>query len=93
MKHKNEKHKQCGRIVRDILSKKIEGKVVMLSDISYDKYGRLLAEVVVANNGRIEQHTISDWLLREKLALPYGGGTKYEMTDEFLDNILSITNS
>jgi endonuclease YncB( thermonuclease family) len=93
MKHRDPKHKKCGRIVRDIVSKRLLNQTVLLSNVDYDKYGRILAHVSLVKNGRIEPETISEWLIREKLATPYGGGTKEIMTDEFFEHILSLKDS
>jgi endonuclease YncB( thermonuclease family) len=93
MRHRNPKHKECGRIVRDIVSHRLMGQTVLLSDVCYDKYGRILAHVSLVKNGRVDPETISEWLLREKFAIPYGGGTKDTMTDEFFEHILSLKDS
>jgi endonuclease YncB( thermonuclease family) len=55
---------------RDALRYLILDKVVQLSNVSTDKYGRLLADVY------FETLHINQWLLDQKYATPYAGGTK-----------------
>ena len=55
---------------RDALRYLILDKVVQLSNVSTDKYGRLLADVY------FETLHINQWLLDKKYATPYAGGTK-----------------
>ena len=47
-------------------------KIVELKNVSLDKYGRLLADVIIKDS----QINISDLLLQKKLVLEYGGKTK-----------------
>lgn len=58
--------------------------VVHLRCYDFDKYGRLLADVYVneANETDVEYLSISEELLREKLAYPYDGGKK-TLPEEF----------
>ena len=48
------------------------GKIITLSNVKTEKWGRLLAEVKVNESGI----NISDYLLKHGLAVPYSGGTK-----------------
>ena len=53
-------------------------KVVDVQCGEFDKYGRLLVEIVDTEN-------ISDWLIKNKYAFEYDGGTKKDWGD-YLDN-------
>ena len=53
-------------------------KVVEVHCGDFDKYGRLLVELVDTEN-------ISDWLIKNKYAFEYDGGTKKDW-GEYLDN-------
>ena len=67
LRTKDEWEKRAGVIARDILNERIGDKVVELESVSYDKYGRILAEVIC---GGIN---VNDWLLDSGWACPYGG--------------------
>ena len=66
----NADEKICGLRVRDLLSEKIMNKMVNIKIINTDKYGRYLAEV------SYKKENISNWLLENKYAVKYNGGTK-----------------
>ena len=74
LRTRNIKEKQFGYQVRDILREKILNKVVMVKCGDFDKYGRLLVEIMVEKAG--ETDNISDWLIENQYAFSYGGGTK-----------------
>jgi endonuclease YncB( thermonuclease family) len=68
--------KQIAIIARDKLNEKLLGQWVELRNVSYEKYGRILAEVwCKADNGTME--CINEWMLHNHLAVPYDGGTKH----------------
>ena len=56
---------------RDRARELIDGRVCCLDCGEFDKYGRVLVEVTLADGTRLHE-----WALREHLALPYEGGTK-----------------
>lgn len=62
-------------IARDALSKLVIGKVVRLTNISYDKYGRLLSTVF------LEDIDLCKWMLEHNYAVVYHGGHKVEAWD------------
>jgi len=64
---------------RDALATKVLGKMVLLKNVSLEKYGRILANVY-CNDIHINQ-----WMLDEGLAVAYDGGTKYK-SDEFVEH-------
>ena len=55
---------------RDALSNKIYGKNIILKDVKTEKYGRLLCEIYY------EGEHLNKWLIDNRYALPYDGGTK-----------------
>ena len=70
IKGKNDAEKECAKIARNKLCDIILDKVVILKNVGVEKYGRILADVYY------EDHSISEWLLQNNLAVPYDGGTK-----------------
>ena len=60
---------------RDALHKLIYEKTVILSNVSTEKYGRLLADVY------IDGIHVNQWMLDNKYAIPYDGGTKSRPTE------------
>lgn len=84
IKTKNEKERLLGIEARDGLRKFIMNEIVTLENIAYDKYGRILADVIT-NNGT----NVSEWMLSNDYAVKYDGGTKHrpsEWTDISLDS-------
>ena len=65
-----EDEKLCAIQARDALSQLILNKYVTLNNTGNEKYGRLLADVY------LENLHINEWLLKERYAVPYDGGTK-----------------
>ena len=64
---------------RDALRNIVMGKLVTLEGISYDKYGRILADVKTRDGLNIGQ-----WMIENQYAISYDGGKKYipnEWTD------------
>ena len=79
MKTKNKKEKELAIKSRDALSQLIMGKMVSFIDVEYDKYGRILAEVLTEDG-----INVSDWMIKCGYAVTYDGGTKHrpaEWTD------------
>ena len=67
---KTEDEKTAAKLVKDELSNLILNKRVSLKNIQTEKYGRILADVYIG-----ELH-INQWLITEKYAVKYDGGTK-----------------
>jgi endonuclease YncB( thermonuclease family) len=67
--------KEVAVLARDALAARAFGQTVQLKDLDTDKYGRLLANVWHSGTN------MSDWLLEQRLAVPYGGGTKTIVDD------------
>jgi endonuclease YncB( thermonuclease family) len=70
LRTKNEVEKACSKIAKQVMVDQVLGKMVTLTDVDYDKYGRVLANVLL--NGV----NITDVLMRRNLAVVYDGGTK-----------------
>lgn len=70
IKGKSQTERDLAMISRDRLHKQIFGKIVHLKNISTEKYGRILADVY------LDDLHINQWMLQEKLAVEYDGGTK-----------------
>tara|TARA_E500000178_G_C16975221_1_gene732990 strand:+ start:1077 stop:1559 length:483 start_codon:yes stop_codon:yes gene_type:complete len=68
---RDKKEKELGISVRDKLREKILNKVVKIKCGDFDKYGRLLVEVITD-----EGENIKEWLINNKYAFAYDGGTK-----------------
>jgi micrococcal nuclease len=70
LKSRNSTEKQCAIIARDTLSKKILNKNVELQNVTLEKYGRMLANVIYKGEN------CGKYLCKNRLAVPYSGGTK-----------------
>ena len=67
--------KAFGYKVRYYLREKILNKMVYLRCGEFDKYGRLLVEILC------DDCLINDWLIQNKYAFAYDGGTKQIWSD------------
>jgi micrococcal nuclease len=70
IKSTSEDEKTAAIEVRNILTVRLLNKTVFLKNIQNEKYGRILADVYLDNV------CINEWLLQERLAVKYDGGTK-----------------
>jgi endonuclease YncB( thermonuclease family) len=70
IKGKDEDEREAAKQVKEALSAMILNKQVTLKNVDTEKYGRILADVYI---GDIH---VNEWLIAEKFALPYDGGTK-----------------
>jgi endonuclease YncB( thermonuclease family) len=75
IKGKSEAEITLAKQSRDALSELILGKNVQLANVSTEKYGRLLADVY------IDGIHVNQWMLDNKYAIPYDGGTKSRPTE------------
>ena len=66
----SKKETQMAIISRDKLAEKCLGKKVTLTEIKREKYGRVLADVYC------DGLFLNEWMITEKLAVKYDGGTK-----------------
>jgi len=76
MKSHFEAEKKLAKRAKEALSEQILGEMVTLENVSMEKYGRILANVMF--KGR----NMNDWMLKEGYALKYDGGTK-EIPEEW----------
>lgn len=70
LKTKNIDEKELGIKAKNALSDLILDKVVKLENVSYDKYGRILCNVLLDNVN------VSEWLVSNNHAVVYNGGAK-----------------
>ena len=75
---KNLKEKEYGLFVRDKLREVLLNKMVKLSCMEFDKYGRLLVEISVPDM----KLKIHEWLIENKYAYLYEGKTKKKWFEE-----------
>ena len=73
LKSKNEEEKEVSMMIQQKLYDLIFGKMVMLENVKTDKYGRLLADVLVQNGSSLN---VNNWLLENNYAVVYSGKTK-----------------
>ena len=74
---RNVKEKELGYKVRDVLRKNLMEKIVKIKCGEFDKYGRLLIDVYVPDDMQSkENQMLSEWLIENKYAYSYHGGTK-----------------
>ena len=65
--------KQAALEAKEALSTRVLNKGVTLKHVSYEKYGRILADVYYKGV------CINDWMLSGKFAVPYDGGKKVKV--------------
>ena len=83
---KNKKEKDYAKVVRNALREKVLNKLVFVKCLDFDKYGRLLTELYInddynyenidCNNCNDKLLNISNWLVNNKYAKEYFGGSK-----------------
>ena len=83
IKGKTVTEKARALVARDELKKKILDKRVILKNVTTEKYGRLLADVYVVENGR--EVWLNKWMLDNGHAVFYDGGTK-KIPEEWHDD-------
>lgn len=85
MKTKNVEEKNAAVEARDVLKERCLHKIVEIRVQKFDKYGRLLCELID------EDGNINDWMVDEKYGVPYDGGTKEEIDwKHFRDDIVQV---
>jgi endonuclease YncB( thermonuclease family) len=70
IKGKDEDEREAAKNAKKALSALILNKQVTLRNVDTEKYGRILADVY------IDDVHVNKWLIAERFALPYDGGTK-----------------
>ena len=66
----SDEEKEAAIIARDVVSKMILHKYVVLKNIQTEKYGRLLADVYIDNIN------LNEYLITHRYAVKYDGGKK-----------------
>jgi endonuclease YncB( thermonuclease family) len=61
---------------REELHKLVFGKIVYLRDVDTEKYGRILADVILCSDDKSYEINVGNWMLEHKVAVPYDGGKK-----------------
>jgi len=78
----SKKETQMAIISRDKLAEKCLGKKVKLTEIKREKYGRVLANI------HCDGMCLNDWMITEKLAVEYDGGTKAKINwEEYMKDV------
>jgi len=72
LKTKNQTEKALAIQSRDALSNLILGKIMTIENVDYDKYGRILADMITPDGVNVSQ-----WMIDNGLAVKYDGGTKH----------------
>ncbi len=76
IKTKNDKERSLAIVARDKLRDLIMNQIVSLQNVQYDKYGRILADIVTKDGTNV-----SDWMLENDLVVKYDGGTKHKPSE------------
>lgn len=78
LRTKNESEKAMGYKVRDVLRSLLQDQIVRIKCFEFDKYGRLLIDVYLLDDmpNSTNVSFLSEWLIQEKYAYSYDGGTK-----------------
>ena len=71
MKSKFDEEIQMAKVAKHKLSELILNKCVSLQNVNTEKYGRILADVYIDNI------YVNGWMVEQKLAVKYDGGTKH----------------
>lgn len=75
IKSKNHWEQKAANIVKTLLQKKIGNKIISLKNVSYDKYGRILADVY------LENENINKWLISINWVCYYNGKGKKKVSN------------
>ena len=80
------KEKAAALTAKNALSAKVLNQMVFLQNIDTEKYGRVLADVFLEGYGsgsgqsKVENQSISEWMLENHYAVAYDGGVKAGFT-------------
>ena len=75
IRSKTENEKKCALLAKIAVEDKILNKIVTLENVGTEKYGRILADVIIDNI------SIGPWLVEQNLAVNYDGKTKHTPDD------------
>lgn len=89
IKTPNKYEKEAAIKIRDLVRKKILGKILYIKLIKWDKYGgRVVGDVFLSG----KKNNLSNFLLSKNLAKPYTGNKKDTWTDYECKKIISFFN-
>jgi endonuclease YncB( thermonuclease family) len=75
IKSKDETEKECAIIAKETIEHLLLNQIVSLKNIKHEKYGRILADVYIGD------FNVNNYLLEQRLAVSYDGGTKISPTN------------
>lgn len=75
IKSKCKEEKKVALLAKELVSSTLLGKIVKLENVTTEKYGRILADVI------LEEYNIAQLLIDNKLAVEYTGGAKQKGFD------------
>ncbi len=85
-----ELHIKCAKKARDMLSEQILDKIVWVSFVEEEKYGRTMGKIYKITNQNFYHPTdlcYNNWMIDNKLGKIYDGGKKIEFSKQELDEI------
>jgi endonuclease YncB( thermonuclease family) len=92
MRTKNTTEKQCGNISKTVLIRLVEGHIVRLECLEFDKYGRLLANVFVRQaNG--DELNVNEFMISNHFGCSYLGGTKSTFDELYVKQYYKLDNN
>jgi endonuclease YncB( thermonuclease family) len=92
LRTKNTTEKQCGNVSKTVLIKLVEGHIVKLECLEFDKYGRLLANVFIrVANG--EELNVNEFMISNHFGHSYLGGSKSTFDDLYSQQYYRLERS
>jgi endonuclease YncB( thermonuclease family) len=92
MRTKNTTEKQCGNVSKTALIKLVEGHIVKLECLEFDKYGRLLANVFIrVANG--EELNVNEFMISNHFGHSYLGGSKSTFDELYTQQYYKLENN
>ena len=73
--YQDETEKECAIIAKETIEHLLLNQIVSLKNIKHEKYGRILADVYIGD------FNVNNYLLEQRLAVSYDGGTKISPTN------------
>lgn len=68
--------KTVAQLAKQFVTEQVMGEIVSLKNVEMEKYGRLLAQVWYYEPFTLEGLCLNEELCKQRLAVPYNGGTK-----------------
>lgn len=76
IRSKNLKEKEIAYIVRDYVRKLLQNNNFRIKCLDFDKYGRVLCDILLENDESLSEH-----LIKKNYAYEYTGGTKKKFNE------------